>query len=652
MKFKRTLIILMGTLILNTGISYGILVDENKVISNVASGVTQETITQLFEGGVQKINLLKIDTKAVELDILISSSGFEKREKLSNLVKTEGNTLAAINGDFFSMSNPTFTLNAAVKNGEAISSPHYEENKYANLIVGADNSSRIEYLKHSEQLKNLTKGSVTGVTAVNKPSKDNAGIIVYTDEYRKNSLGVSKTYYDMTEVVVEKGVVTDVRVGKPAVAIPSDGFVVSAAASNSFKLQQNFSVGDNVSLENNFTLNYPNTKTSIGGGSMLVKNGGPTALSQNTARSQRSAIGITPDNNIILMAVDGRTAPYIGMTEADVQNYMMGLGVKEAMLLDGGGSTELIVGGVIQNYVPAERELANGLAIQSTSPLGVLTKIDVLVHNPILIQGESTKLTVRGFDANGNVVNLSGASFSSEGVNGSYNGYNFTPSTSGRGSLVVTASGVTGRVDIDVLPNAAQDFRSQNLSDFEIGIITDTSSGANDIIDKVIVGKLKQGINMGEYTLSFNNKNQETLNEVTTAKDSVTGAMQTKVHENTNFITVDGSKDIGSTSGQWNYIKSALSGNASNIVIMSNSELKISASEKNVWNKLLEEAEKTKNIYFVTKGTTYSGAKHGNVSYIKTRDISTIKSPNKEDYKYLVFKEVNGELSYSFKNIL
>lgn len=654
MRIKKVMTTLIATLVMSSTVSFGAVIDENKVVTNVAPGVTQEIITQMCEGGIHNINLLKIDTKnsAIELDVLVSSSGFEKREKLSNLVKTESNTVAAINGDFFSMSTPSFAIGSAVKNGESISSAHYENNKYANLIVGFDNFPKIEYLTHHEAIKNLTKGSTTGVTAINKPSANNAGIIVYTDEYRKNSVGASTTYFDMTEVVVNNGVVTEVRVGQPSVAIPSNGFVVGAAASNSFQLQQNFSVGDTVKLENNFTLNYPSTKTAIGGGSMLVKNFGPTAISQSSAKSQRSAIGITSDDGIILMTVDGRTSPHIGMTEADVQSYMMSLGVKEAMLLDGGGSTEMIVGGSIQNNVSTEREIANALAIQSTSEIGALSKIEIYTHSPVIMQGESTKFTARGFDARGNAVVLSGASFGTEGITGTYNGYSFTPTTSGKGSLYVSANGITGKLPVEVLAKGATDTRNQSLSDFEVAIMTDTSAGTNDIIDKVIAGKMKQGVNMGEYTLSFNSKNEQALNDITTKKDNVTGAMQTKSHENTVFVTVDASKDLGSTSGQWEYLKSALKGNYKNVVIMSNSELKISAQEKIVWNKLLEEAAKTKSIYFVTKGTSYSGTKTGNISYITTRDISTVKSPNKDDYKYLTFKESGSELSYSFKNIL
>ncbi|MBQ0126361.1 MAG: phosphodiester glycosidase family protein [Bacteroidales bacterium] len=101
-----------------------------------------------------------------------------------------------------------------------------------------------------------------------------------------------------------------------------------------------------------------NAKTAIGGGPVLIKDGkivnsyrqelfdGPTGIMCDE-RHPRTAIGITADGKLVLFVCEGRdmTEGVPGYKTEEVARLMKGLGCVEAMNLDGGGSSCMLVGG-------------------------------------------------------------------------------------------------------------------------------------------------------------------------------------------------------------------------------------------------------------------------------------------------------------------
>lgn len=63
----------------------------------------------------------------------------------------------------------------------------------------------------------------------------------------------------------------------------------------------------------------------------------------NTNRHPRTAVGITEDNKLIAVVVDGRSAQSNGMTIHELSVVMKALGCVDAMNLDGGGSSTMWV---------------------------------------------------------------------------------------------------------------------------------------------------------------------------------------------------------------------------------------------------------------------------------------------------------------------
>ncbi|MBL7025554.1 MAG: phosphodiester glycosidase family protein [Candidatus Marinimicrobia bacterium] len=80
----------------------------------------------------------------------------------------------------------------------------------------------------------------------------------------------------------------------------------------------------------------------------------------------RTAAGITSDGDLILLLVDGRQLISRGVDLPELANIMLELGCEDAINLDGGGSSALVVNGMLLNR-PAgktvEREVMSAIAV-------------------------------------------------------------------------------------------------------------------------------------------------------------------------------------------------------------------------------------------------------------------------------------------------
>ncbi len=104
-------------------------------------------------------------------------------------------------------------------------------------------------------------------------------------------------------------------------------------------------------------------------GIILVRDGVPTAGCYDNARNPRSAICLdAPAEQLWLVAVDGRRGGAVGMTCDETRDLLVSLGCDDGAMLDGGGSTTLVVEGAVVNR-PSDgrpRTVANHLAITWT----------------------------------------------------------------------------------------------------------------------------------------------------------------------------------------------------------------------------------------------------------------------------------------------
>lgn len=125
----------------------------------------------------------------------------------------------------------------------------------------------------------------------------------------------------------------------------------------------------------NFANGYQNLEEAIGGEGRLINNGNKVSH-QNSDRHPRTAVGFNDQAKIYILVVDGRQSEHsIGMSLGELSEIMFALRTRQALNLDGGGSTTLVTknstnsGFEVKNsYSDAgPRAVANALTVVSLS---------------------------------------------------------------------------------------------------------------------------------------------------------------------------------------------------------------------------------------------------------------------------------------------
>lgn len=130
---------------------------------------------------------------------------------------------------------------------------------------------------------------------------------------------------------------------------------------------------------------------AIGGSPVLVRNGESRITDEeelievnNTARRARTAIGHTASGLGLILAVEGDSAGFPGLTLAELSTLLRSLGATGAINLDGGGSTSLVVAGrtTVRPSDGQERPVMAAVLLADPARTATPTGSPVLVHAP------------------------------------------------------------------------------------------------------------------------------------------------------------------------------------------------------------------------------------------------------------------------------
>ena len=274
-----------------------------------------------------------------------------QRQRTSDLVRRTG-AAAAINGGFFSSTGDP--LGCLMIEGEILSEPDPQRTCAG---FGDDGTVLFDRIRMDAAVISGTMSArIDGVNRLRRADE----LIVYTPRFdlftRTNQFG--------TEAIIAGGVVTEVRDLRGNNPIPRDGVVVSGHGRARQWILQNLQPGMPVTIATAIVSGsgdprWAQVRSMIGGGPRLLAAGqfvGGENFSRafGDRRHPRSAIGLLPDGRVVLVTVDGRQ-PYqsIGMTLMEFAMELRRIGAVDAMNLDGGGSTTLVVGGQVVN-LPAD----------------------------------------------------------------------------------------------------------------------------------------------------------------------------------------------------------------------------------------------------------------------------------------------------------
>jgi len=315
-----------------------------------------------LSGLSQEINLLEIDPGAPGVKIMpvLSHDLIYGFEKLSVMAQRK-NAYAAVNGGFFHVYGQPSGM--VVINGEIYTA---STGKYPVFTVEGGKAA----LKEIDSRLTLEYGKGAGslpIDNLNAPAQDKQ-TVVYTPVYGKSNRAQKR---NITATVVN-GVVTRIADYTGAAAIPENGMLISFFDTLKFSgVELPIREGDSVKL-----IHSPGIGADMQAyecGSWLVRNSIPVVKEKDawvgimTNRDPRTAVGIKADGTVILLTVDGRQPGYsAGFTGQELAEYLISCGARDAAMLDGGASTEMLIKGRLVNrpsYGGQERELAGGILI-------------------------------------------------------------------------------------------------------------------------------------------------------------------------------------------------------------------------------------------------------------------------------------------------
>lgn len=200
------------------------------------------------------------------------------------------------------------------------------------------------------------------------------------------------------------------------------GQLVLSTSGEKAALYAGLSVGDTLTMDIGIDHGWAGTVQAIGAKQIIVRDGvvdiRPYDLDDVAIAHPRSAIGVTADGRVLMVAVEGRSLASAGLRLEELAQLMISLGAVDALNMDGGGSTTLAVrqpgdfevsvvntlSGGGTTPVGTERTVSNTLQVVSSFPTGPLSDLVVGPPTTTLAVGQSQQFTVRGHDSHYNGV--------------------------------------------------------------------------------------------------------------------------------------------------------------------------------------------------------------------------------------------------------
>ncbi len=262
--------------------------------------------------------------------------------RVSEAARARG-SVAAINGDFFySARGGTYALGPMMSGGNFKSAPASRQSVLAVDPAGASWAGMAPDVRVFLQSADGGSLPVQGVNDIPGPNAASVFNAHWGPVLSIGADGCAATY-----------VPTDTKMRGPDtfscgsllnVGLPVGGYVVVARGAAADWLWER----RGTPLAVQYTLPLGTAEMMVGGSHVLLKDGAPVPVPAD-AYHPRSMLGVTADGFLYMVAVDGWGEDSGGMTLPQLQAYAAALGLKNAINLDGGGSTTMAVAGHLVN---------------------------------------------------------------------------------------------------------------------------------------------------------------------------------------------------------------------------------------------------------------------------------------------------------------
>lgn len=442
---------------------------ENKTQETITRGVTYEKNSRMTTDGIQDFYVLTIDLteSTLELKEVESKTEYGLKETVQKML-TDNGAIAGVNSDFFGMAG-TYSagFGPVVRDGELVSagtSINQDKNQYGTYVKDKNGNSIFTYFKTTVKFSNSAKtidlASINKVTSMVFP-------ILFNREAATSTADLDKRFDNLVKFVVQNNTITYISQKGETVEVPENGYLIVMSGDYYTNAASVFKVGDPVTLQVSSTIDFDQIDTAFGGGGLLLLDGQEAPATDIVAagRQPRTAFGVSQDGTkAIMMVVDGR-GDSIGATHSEMAALMKEYGAYEALHLDGGGSSTMVVQTVddaapqLQNTPSdgAQRKVIASVGVFQTAPKGEIKEIGITTVNQHTQPGKTAEFTVYGLDEYKNRIYIApeDVTFEVVGVEGTWDGYLFQPTTTGEYSVVATyGDGLTAVANATCYPTA------------------------------------------------------------------------------------------------------------------------------------------------------------------------------------------------------
>lgn len=345
----------------------------------ITDTVTLTKVEEFHSDHNMSYSYIKMDLAddRVKLKLLTSPEGTDILDTVPNLAKSDKYTVAALNGDFFSVfsGNKGFSLGIEKNNGTVLQSPI---NPDTMATVAYDGKNVLmSYLDYALMVV-APNWEYQPVRHINKHTTYYGEILMYTSSF--NSGYSPAPGGNVLEVVVEDNKIVEFRREMEPCLIPENGCVLVVSEGSTMFFANNFNVGDEIKFDWYITPSLDDYEMAFGGGSMLVSQGQDVGKIGDYAHTvagfhPRSAIGVDKDGTTLyLVAVNGRQESSRGMRMSHLAELMISLGCYTAVNLDGGGSTNMVASTLwdedihVVNNPTENRKVINAVGIALNNP--------------------------------------------------------------------------------------------------------------------------------------------------------------------------------------------------------------------------------------------------------------------------------------------
>ncbi len=319
------------------------------------------------------LNLDSIKVNSVLAHNYLGNGGEKTSKMFTRIFKEKPNLFAAINGDFFG-GKPHRIINSMVMNGEIVKGVNIGRSQFAITNTGKPLIGIFGF-RGEIFCKNFSFKIFSFNDSKKLPSVFN---YFFNKLFCKDSLKNGIVFKTLKKVTVGDTIpliIERFSAGYFKDTLKKNELFLSLNSSEQKETLPNLEKGDTLFFTSSFDSSNTKITTLVGGLPALLRNGdsiknfiGVENLHSHwfVGKNPRTAIGFDKNGKrLFVVTVDGRQAGYsIGMTLAELSEFLKKEGAYKALNLDGGGSTTMVINGVIVNSPSdstGERPVHNGL---------------------------------------------------------------------------------------------------------------------------------------------------------------------------------------------------------------------------------------------------------------------------------------------------